>query len=202
MNQIRKLVNWLLKAWPFIIVFCISVIHHKVLTLCLPDTAEKTNQAISAFMQIVGGLIVLSTINSNLGLFGKDSLLSKPVNWLKSFPLFRKSQGGIGSINGTLSGLTCSAEGHESRVFYTIEEKVEEAQRQIDEIRKILYRKESELLSKINEVGKKLLDPIDKNQNDINTLNGILAKTAIGSLNTQVFGVLLVIYGALSPLIC
>lgn len=202
MNQIKKLINWLLKAWPFIIVFCISLIHHKVLTLCLPDTAEKTNQVISAFMQIVGGLIVLSTINSNLGLFGKDSLLSKPLNWLKSFPLFRESKVVTGSAHITLPGLTCSAEGHSNRVCNTIEEKLEEAQRQIDEIRKILYRKESELLSKINEVEKKLLDPIYKNQNDINTLNGLLAKTTIGSLNTQVFGVLLVIYGAFSPLIC
>ena len=202
MNQIKRLINWLLKAWPFIIVFCISVIHHKVLTLCLPDTAEKTNQVISAFMQIVGGLIVLSTINSNLGLFGKDSLLSKPVKWLKSFPLFRKSKVVTGSAHITSPMVTCSAEGHSNRVCNTIEEKLEETQRQIDEIRKILYRKESELLSKINEVEKKLLDPIYKNQKDINTLNGLLAKTTLGSLNTQVFGVLLVIYGAFSPLIC
>lgn len=201
MNQIKQFTIWLLKAWPFTAIFIIALIHREILKVCSSESAEILNRTMSAFMQISGGLLVLFTINANIGLFEKEGLGLIFINWLKSFPLFRNRKPNTCHVNDILPGFKISAESHSTRVCTTIEEKIEEAQRQIDELRNIVDRKERELLAKVGEVEKNLKKLIYKTQNGINALNGLLTKTTIGGISAQIFGVLLVIYGALIPLI-
>ncbi len=172
-----------------------------MLRLCPPDRVDSINEIVSSVTQIIGGLIILFTINSNLGLFKQNNLIALLFCWLKSFPLFRKIKPITGSVNGTMPVITGSGEGYTSRVCRTLEEKIEEALRQIDELKEIIYRKERELLAKIGTSETNLKKLIDKNQHNLNKLNNLVSKSAVGGINTQIFGVLLVLYGAIFPLL-
>lgn len=169
-----KLINWLSKAWPFIIVTFLGALHYNAIKIVPNDNIEFLNKVIASFTQVAGGLIVLSSINANLGLFRQISLMCIFRGWLKSFPYFRRIENITGSGNCEMPCCTVSAEGHTSKRCNTLEEKIEEAQRQIDELRNILYRKERELLSKINQIDNTLKSEVYKNQNDIQKLNDLV----------------------------
>jgi hypothetical protein len=201
MKQITQFNVWLLKAWPFIAIITIAYIHYKILGLVQPDSAELINKFVSSLTQIIGGLIVLYSINSNLGLFQQNNMLLSFLNWLKSFPFFRTIEPRSCNGNYTTPCPEISSEVHMGKVCKSLEEKVEEAQRQIDKLRALLYRKENEILTSIRTTELNLKELIYKNQNDINNLNGIVIKTTIGGVNAQIFGVLLVVYGAIFPLL-
>lgn len=201
MNNTNKLISWLSKAWPFIAIILFASVHYNILRIVPLDTFKIINKYVSSFAQIIGGLIVLFSINSNLGLFEQNNLFQLFLNWIKSFPLFQKFEPISGHANFVMKAPSISSEGHTGVVCKTVEEKIEEAQRQINELRNILYRKESELLTQIRGTEQSLKELIYKNQNDINALNGLVRKTTIGGINTQIFGVLLVVYGAVVPLI-
>ncbi|BDD88190.1 hypothetical protein [Desulfofustis limnaeus] len=157
-----KLIKWLSKAWPFIIVTFFGTLHYNVIKFVPNDNIEFTNNVIASFTQVAGGLIVLSTINSNLGLFRQISLFSIFQNWVKSFPYFRKIEMITGSARCEMPCFTMSAEGNTSKPCNTLEEKIEEAQRQIKELRDLLYRKEHELLSRISQIDNNLKSEIYK----------------------------------------
>lgn len=196
-----KFINWLSKAWPFILVTLLGALHYNAIKIVPNDKIELLNNTIASFTQVAGGLIVLSSINSNLGLFRQISLLSIFQRWLKSFPYFRRIEKITSSGHCEMPCFTVSSEGHTSNLCNTLEEKIVEAQRQIDELRDIVYRKERELLSKIYQIENNLKNEIYKNQNDIQELNDLVSKSTTGGINTQIFGVLLVVYGAIIPVV-
>jgi len=179
----------------------IGIVHHNILKIFPLDKVDTINKFVSPLMQILGGVIILVNINSNLGLFKQDTLIPMFLNWLKLFPLFRKIRPVTGNINGILPPLSSCFEVHTSQVCKTIEEKVEENKRQIDELRKIVYREEKELLKKISKSESNLKTLIYKNQNRVNKIEKSINKYMVGGINTQIFGVFLVLYGAIFPLI-
>jgi hypothetical protein len=196
-----KLISWLSKAWPFVLVTFLAVLHYDAIKIVPDNKIELLNNAIASFTQVAGGLIVLSNINSNLGLFRQISLWSIFKNWLKSFPYFRRTENIDGSGHCEIPCFTVSAESHANNPCNTLEEKIEEAQRQINELRDIFYRKERELLSKLYQIDNNLKKEIYKNQNDIQKLNDLVSKSTTGGISTQIFGVILVVYGAIVPVV-
>ncbi len=82
MNQIKKFITWLSKAWPFIAIIFTATVHFNILKVCRTVDVDTINQYISSFTQIIGGLIILFNINSNLGLF-KPTFRTKTHNMLK-----------------------------------------------------------------------------------------------------------------------
>lgn len=195
-----KLIRWLARAWPFVMLILIASIHYNIINFIPHKNIEMVNKAISAVTQIFGGIIVLISINSNLGLFQSNNLLTLLKNWLKSFPYFKNHQVITCSVNMNAPASSNSGEGHVEQLCNTLEEKVEESMRQIKEIRQLVYRKERELSGQISSVENSLKYKIYENQNQIIQLNGLLSKTAIGGIDLQIFGVLLVIYGAVFPI--
>jgi hypothetical protein len=77
--------------------------------------------------------------------------------------------------NSKLPKLTSAGESHERRKCNTLEEKIQEAMRQIEELRIILYRKERELLSRIYETDINIRQLINNVQADVDKLNGLLS---------------------------
>jgi len=64
------------------------------------------NKVTGTVLQVVGGLIVLYSVNANLGLFREQHFGNIIVGWFKSFPLFRKSVtiSGTGSCSIVVGG--------------------------------------------------------------------------------------------------
>lgn len=199
MDKTRQLLLWLSKLWPIIVVVLIGLCHYVAIQIVEKNSVDFINKSIASIAQIIGGLTVLVNINQNLGLFNRGNILLSALNFLQSFPFFPKDEPITG--RGRIGTSLCQVygEGHVGKPCTTLEEKINEAQRQIDELRELIYRKESKILSSIKEMDESLKELIYKNQNDINRLKGLVENNVIGGINVQFFGVLLVIYGAAIP---
>ena len=73
MHMIRRLAIWFWKAWPVLVMTGLAYAHWHALA-SFPSDTVLVNKLTGTAMQVVGGLIVLYSVDSNLGLFRNQSL--------------------------------------------------------------------------------------------------------------------------------
>lgn len=193
MQLIRLIVIWLWRAWPILIILFFSVIHFAV-HAAIPEKFDIANKIIGTIMQLVGGFIVLHSVNGNLGLFRNQSFFSVIVSWLRDFPLIKRSTviSMASGISATLGGIaTVSIE----VVATTVEERIIELERRLVEVRNALNAQDTALRQHIDKVKDELRISIYSNESTIKQLAKKLELATVGGFKQQAFGVLLVIYG-------
>jgi hypothetical protein len=162
-----------------------------------PLDAALVNKITGTLLQVVGGLIVLYSVNANLGLFRNQHLGDIVMGWFQSFPLFRKAV--------TISA-TCFANANSfgnarisvRRVTHTVEEKVAELERQLDEFRQHFDEDINAVNARIAHVHSELSTAVTANTSALNQLSSKLELATVGGLKQQAFGVLLAVYGAVT----
>ena len=108
----RGLILWLRRAWPVLAFVPVGLVHGFAIEAFRPNTVV-VNRIVGVILQIVGGLIVLYSVNDNLGLFKSQSLCSTIADWFKAFPIVREpiALSGSGSTSTSGSGtLFCRGE--------------------------------------------------------------------------------------------
>lgn len=196
MGRLRALLVWLLRAWPLIVICGVFGVHLLLLQM-LPESSQRINSAASLLSQILGGLLVLHSINSAIGLVKKGSLLSTFFKYLGEFPLFKRSATIFASASGSI-GVHGVAKLRVTRKPQTIEERIDYLQEQITEVRWEMSAEFKKVWVRIENVAKDSATGIDNNARDIRSLRETFEKSIAGSLQEQVFGVLLVLYGGIS----
>ena len=133
MCSLSAFVFWFLRAWPVLALLPIAFAHAGAHCIFSAETV-MVNKITGTVLQIVGGLFVLYSVNANLGLFREQHFGSIIIGWFRSFPLFRKSVTifGSGAASIALSG---SGRISVRRATNTVEEKIAEIERQLDEFR-------------------------------------------------------------------
>jgi hypothetical protein len=194
MQKIEQYIQWALRTWPFLIVAAVGCVHYLIYRT-LPIDSDNLNKIVAATLQLVGGLIVLYTINENLGLFKEQNIFSMVVSWIKEFPLISRSRTiNIQPLNAVIK--TKSSAVRIKNKFNTVEEQLVEIERQIDECRQLIFSKEKEINKTINQVKRNLMNEISTNRIKIQDVSSLIDRTVIGGIKTQLLGVLLFIYGA------
>jgi len=155
------------------------------------------NKLTGTAMQIVGGLIVLYSVDSNLGLFRNQSLVTTVIAWFRECPLFLRSI--TLSASATAS---CSASAsisttviHSATAF---EERLAELERHLEEFRTEVATKHLAIHSRIEEEKSELSASIASNRSRLHELSEKTERATVGGFKQQVFGVMLVIYGAIT----
>lgn len=196
MRSLSALLIWLLRAWPALVLVPIASAHAFAHHL-FPADAVIVNKITGTVLQVVGGLIVLYSVNSNLGLFRDQHIGSVIIGWFKSFPLFRKPVmlSGSASVSIALSG---SARGSVRQATTTIEEKIAELERQLDEFRRNVNEDIKAVNLRIGQVHTELSNSIATNTATLNQLSSRLELATVGGFKQQAFGVLLAVYGAVT----
>ncbi len=194
MRFLSALVFWLLRAWPFLALVPIAFAHAYAHQFFPPETV-MINKITGTVLQVVGGLIVLYSVNANLGLFREQHFGSIIIGWFRSFPLFRKSLtvNCSGSASMAISG---SARVSVRRVTNTVEEKITELERQLDEFRQHVNEDIQAANERIAQVHTGLSKAVATNMATLNQLSSRLELATVGGFKQQAFGVLLAIYGA------
>ena len=194
MRALSQLIGWTFRAWPVLAFLPIAFVHQKAHTLFPADPA-LVNKVIGTSLQVIGGLIVLHAVNANLGLFRNQHLGHVILGWVRSFPLFRKpvtiSVSGIGGI-----GMSGSARVSVRHVANTLEEKVAELERQMEEFRTHVREDLSAVQKRIDQVHTELSSAVTSNAAAVTQLSTRIEQATIGGFKQQAFGVLLAIYGA------
>ncbi len=146
---------------------------------------------------MVGGLLILYSIDSNIGVIKQKSLLTVLAAYFKEFPLIKKSVTleVQGFANATSFGKAKITVGRNPN---SIEEKIEYLQDQINEIKHDLEQETKELNEKIDRQSKEMGTQIQETKSALRNLESKMDEVSTGGVKVQLFGVLLMVYGAIA----
>lgn len=155
------------------------------------------NKRVSFFLQIIGGLLILFSIDSNIGIIKEKTLFSIFANYLREFPLIKRSvviklQGTANVTIGTEAKITVV------RNPKNIEEKIEYLQEQINVVKRDLEQTQKELNEKINRQSKEIIIQNQEVKSVLRNFESKMDKVSVGGIKAQLFGVLLMLYGAIA----
>jgi hypothetical protein len=161
-----------------------------------PESTTSVNKTVALVCQLIGGGLVLFSIDSNLGIIRKTRLFKAFFAYLKRFPPINHPK----SVSVTYNFDTCVSVSNKPPIKTkptTLEGKLEYLQDQIDELRE---KHESSLVELKKENQKhieNLRQQIIKTQGSVTLLEKNLDKISVGGASVQIFGIFLVIYGAI-----
>jgi hypothetical protein len=196
MRIVLRLFKWSWRAWPALLLIALICIH-LLLIYYFRLNASTTNKTISLTSQLVGGLLILYSIDSNIEIIKKKNLRAVFINYLKEFPLIKRFPV---VINGLGAAIAVGSEGKFTvgRNPQTIDEKLEYLQEQINEVKQDLEQGLRELNEKIERMSKEMNAQIQETKTKQQNLESKTEEVFIGGIKVQLFGVLLMIYGASS----
>jgi len=192
----RQIPAWLLRAWPVLALIPAFVAHWLALGQ-YSASAAMINKIVGMALQLVGGLVILYSINENLGLFRKQSLLVTVVHWFRSFPLVRKSVT-IQLSGVTSAGMTGSASITTSVSPKTLEERVSRLEETLKSLRQEVAANAAAAQQQLQQAKAELGNRIAATSDQVTELTKKVEHAAVGGFKLQAFGVLLAVYGAVT----
>jgi hypothetical protein len=196
-----KVLKWFWRGWPIIILILLLIVHQAISNFSLYElmnfeNIQQFDKFLSFILNVIGGLLVLYSVDSNLGLFRKGGMFKIFVNWLKSFPLLKPKPVVIevNSVNSASGVGKCRIENQITPK--TIDELFEFTQKQINYLKEDIENQNQQTNNRFQIL---TLEFSSKNQEldkSISEINNQLTTVVIGGFKTQLFGVLLVIYGS------
>ena len=195
------LIRWFFRAWPFIVCFLLIIIHQYTAKLpCFFEAICWSNSTINKYLSfalnVTGGILVIYSIDSNLGLFKKGNLIILFNNWIKSFPLIKRDPLIINAESGsyTMTGHPVRIQIHKPPE--TIDELYKYTQEQIAFLCQDLKEERRNRDEVINKLSEKWSSKHLTISDSVTEINEQLKAIAIGGIKLQIFGVLLVVYGS------
>jgi hypothetical protein len=195
MGKMPRLIKWLWRAWPIFITLAIIGIHLLLLTY-YPQNKGDIHKIFVFLTQIVGGGLIIYTIDSNIGVFKQKSLCTLLSNYFSEFPLNNRS---ITSVISCSEGSADSC-GLIAKIIQNpqgIDEKIRYLQDQINEIKGDLKKVDKELNEKIAHQSKEMDVQIQEARSALQSLESKMDKVSSGSVTDQLFGVMLMVYSAI-----
>lgn len=199
MKKIGLFICLIWRAWPLLVTLLIMSIHF-ALSEVMPGEIDKANKFIGAATQVVGGLFVLLSIKENLRLLRNQTFPSVIASWLHEFWPFERSPV-ISMAAGVSAGLVGSAMVSIAPLATKNEERVTELERQLVEVHKTLKAQDASLHRRVAEVSDKLEIAIRSIELTIKQTAKKLEIVTIEGFKKQIFGIILVIYSAITGIL-
>lgn len=196
MSTAVRLFIWLWRAWPIFALLGILLVHLAFIHI-FSWNAAGTNKTIALISQLTGGLLVLYSINSNIGIIKGQSVFGMFINYLREFPLIHRTivleAQGIASLARVgKPSLTVS------RNPKTLEEQLDYLQQQISDVRRDLIQEAAELNQKIDDYSREQKSRLGEVQASLKTVESKIDEVSVGGISIQLFGILLLTYGSVA----
>ena len=194
MKKIILLLKWMSKAWPVLIVFALIVIQILIYSYVNLDQVVM-NDIIGQVLPLIGGIFVIISINENIQDFRRINIFSLLTNYLKSCPLIKHNYV-LDASSITFSSAISKPTLIVKRSWNTTKEGIKELERRNEELTKQLadIRKKSE--EDLTKLRSELNTLIEFNDNEIKEVSHRLDKSVMGNIDYQIFGIFLIVYGA------
>lgn len=192
----RGLFPWVLRAWPILVLLSVGIAHFCAIRL-LPIETMMVNKLFGMLLQVLGGLLVLYSVNDNLGIFRSQTLKSAIFTWLKEFPIVREPIS-ISAHGSSMSSSSAFGFATVQQVHSTVEERIAELERMLQDFRKQLQLEVQTINNRIEATRSTLKQQIGDTANRVTNLSKQLEHAAVGGFKFQALGVLLAIYGAVT----
>lgn len=189
-------IKWFLRTWPVLVPGLLCAAHIAVSAICSIDISD-TNKIISLVLQIVGGLLILYSIDSNIGVVNNNSLFTLFTSWLKSFPLIKRSY----TLHADSVSIKTTVHAAKIRLGgpgRTTEERIEYLQKQIKWLKDDLNEEVKRLKGLVAGVEQRTNNEIANIRTAIGSVDQKITAISVGGIGWQVFGVLLMIHGAVA----
>jgi hypothetical protein len=196
MQAIIKFLKWLWRAWPLLGILLL-ILTRFLLIYYFSFNASSTDKFLSLVSQIIGGLFILDSIDSNIGIINDKKLFLIFSNYLREFPLIKRSVV-LQAHGASIAMASSTAKATVSRNPISIEEKLEYLQDQIDTIKRDIELESKELNAKIDRCSNELNIKIQDTKLALEKIDSKIKEVSIGGISEQIFGVLLMVYGAIS----
>jgi hypothetical protein len=193
---VKRTIKWFWKAWPLHYLIIIGLIHYTFLK-SFPHAISEINSGISLLLQIIGGLLILYSIDSNTGVINNDNLIGIFKSYLKQFPPIHTYN--TTQIKAAITQITTYPP--KSRVIMhptSIEDKLAYLQEQIEDLRWENEYLQKSLSDQIKEQSVEIYKDISDIKVKLRENYGKLEKVSVGSIKIQIFGVFLMLYGAIA----
>jgi len=201
----REFISWVFYTfWPIWAALIIFFVHKLILLPCLGGyigyvslcTEEAgINEIYAALIQIIGALLVLYSIDSNLGLLKKSSLYSLFFDALKKCPLLKQTT--IARANVTINwklGGNVKARGYSEPK--SVEDHLELLHKQVSWLNEDMQDQKLEFTAQLHAMEGNHSEESSAIKKEVVDLEQKIVCSAIGSLKPQVLGIILVCYGA------
>lgn len=200
-NKLGKTLSWLIiRTWFISFILLIVLIHWLTVTVVVPQASETINHYASGIFQFVGCLVILWAIINNLGLISKSSIYDLIVRYLKEFPYYKDNRSHALDIHGVEQVQVVSSS--RAKFHYnTVDEKIEYLMGEIDRLDHEINRTRTQLKSEISQLDERLQNKIKVTNGNIDKANKELKSHVVGGAKVEIFGLLLVIYGIIIPII-
>ena len=192
-----NLITWVWRAWPFLIVVGLAVFHYSFVYYGLVKTSQ-VNEEVALLAQIIGGFIVLYSIDSNAGLFQEKNLIQMLVSWLKQFPLLPKKSITLQANMALAEACPDTAAIRTYAHPKTLEEKVDHLMQEVEWIKEDMNKYHMEVKQQIDNTRSQLQKQIQQTSVELVAVNQKIKSMAFEGIMVQVFGVNLLVYGAVS----
>jgi len=196
MQKLKDTLHWLYRAWPSWLLL-ILVITHIAACNVFPGKHSTINKIVAASTQIVGGLLVLHSINSNFTIYKGETWIRHSLRWFTQCPLFHRHQTIYVSsaahlkISGHAAGLVIT------RAEKSLKKRVEILENEITSLRDELKKSEKRIMESVRSEQAQLSTQISEVNQLISELSTKVQASTIEGSKEQIFGIVLVIYGAL-----
>lgn len=187
---------WLWRTWPVLVPIGIASVHAIAADQIAADWSEL-NQIISLVFQILGGLLVLYSIDSNLGAMMQGSLLKSLLTYVRSCPIVRRDT--VVQIGAARMDMT----GHPVTIRTglpgkSVEERLAQIERRLEWLKQDLNDEVSHLKSRIQAVDERVSKDLSKVRSEVSTVETKVTAISIGGMKIQILGVCLLVYGAVA----
>jgi hypothetical protein len=193
MKKSKEILVWLWRFWPFLVVLSVDLVHLSLYSI-IGGTWQNVNKVISCGMQLIGGSVVLFSINANIGTFRQYGLFTVLKKAWAERP-WKVRQEIHGETLIALASATSSATGHVSSIYTSLEERLLDIERRITECHALIFEREAVTNSRVDIVKAEILTSLDKHESRLTHLTQRVEKSLAGGINPQVFGVFLAGYG-------
>jgi len=196
MMRLILLIKWLTRSWPVLLTSALAYAHYYV-AVNFSINLEALNKTIALILQIIGGLLIIYSIDSNIGIVSNKSLYSFVKEWLVSIPLFTKSVTlQVDSCRSTMTGQPVKIRVGNSTE--TLEGKVEYLQKQIEWLKEDLNDEVKHLKEIQNNSEKRVNEEISKLNGKVGVIDTKMNKVSLGGVKIQFFGIMLMVHGSIS----
>ena len=186
--------KWFLQAWPILIFIPICFIHSY-----LRDSFSSlvVDKSFALLAQIVGGGLILYSIDSNLKVLNKNKLLSRLSDYFKSFPIKQ-------SATATVTGVESKSYIGDVKIKVTknpvtMKQKIAYLQEQINILKDDVKEDILNVHSRITNQHAELSTEITNIKLETSSFNSKFEDifSSQNGVKIQFFGVLLLVYGAI-----
>lgn len=196
MMTLLRIWNWIWKSWPLLCILVLGYSHYSLI-VSLRFDEKGVNDAIALTSQLSGGLLVLYSIDSTIGILNGTSLLKDFKTYVSEFPLIRRNV--VAQISGAATiSVTGKAAAIGKGMPKSFEEQIVYLQEQINALRHDTSISIEELQTSLEEKEGKLNERIDSTEESVKTIEKKVTDVSLGGVKVQLLGVMLLIYGAVT----